>query len=277
VAKTKLIVNLTGRGCVCVAEIADRPLGRMRGLMGRRGLAAGEGLLLSPAPAIHTAFMRFPIDAVFLDHDLTVLAVAEKLRPWRFASDRRAKAVLELPAGECARRGVNVGDALELRERVRSEPAIPLERERSVLGEPGSAIAARGLSRAPQSEVRVARAWPLRILVVSSDPHFQTAMSLLLARRNCSVTLAADAARVSDAVDHDETDVVLIDTSQEASAPAVATLTALDRSIGVVLTDDEAHDEAVGPEVLAKWGPFEDLISAIERASRGHASMGESR
>src|SRR5256885_8101099 len=89
----------------------------MRGLIGRRGLPAGEGLLLSPAPAIHTAFMRFPIDALFLDRDLRVLDVVEQLGPWRVASKRRAHAVLELAAGELARHSVEVGDVLELRER----------------------------------------------------------------------------------------------------------------------------------------------------------------
>lgn len=86
----------------------------MRGLLGRRGLDPGEGLLLRPAPAIHTWFMRFPIDAVFLDRDLRVLATRERLAPWRFASCRRASATLELPAGECDRRGIRPGDRLSM-------------------------------------------------------------------------------------------------------------------------------------------------------------------
>jgi uncharacterized protein len=114
--KTRLILNLTRDERVCVGELADRPLSRMRGLMGRRGLPAGEGLLLTPAPSIHTAFMRFPIDALFLDRDLRVLDIRASMPPWRVASKRHARAVLELPAGECARRGVEVGDRLELRD-----------------------------------------------------------------------------------------------------------------------------------------------------------------
>jgi uncharacterized membrane protein (UPF0127 family) len=58
--------------------------------------------------------MRFPIDVVFLDRDLTVTAVVAALEPWRTAGRRGAKAVLELPAGEAARRGLGVGDRLEL-------------------------------------------------------------------------------------------------------------------------------------------------------------------
>jgi uncharacterized membrane protein (UPF0127 family) len=58
------------------------------------------------------AFMRFPIDAVFLDRDLRVMKVAAELKPWRAAGSRVAKAVLEIPSGEAARRGLSVGDRL---------------------------------------------------------------------------------------------------------------------------------------------------------------------
>jgi uncharacterized membrane protein (UPF0127 family) len=84
----------------------------MRGLLGRSSLAPEEGILLRPAGSVHTAFMRFPIDVVFVDRDGEVLRVAEALPPWRTASARGAKAVVELAAGECERRGVQVGDRL---------------------------------------------------------------------------------------------------------------------------------------------------------------------
>ena len=92
--------------------LADTALARMRGLLGRRELPSGEGILLRPASSVHMAFMRFPIDAVFLDRDLRVLKVASDLRPWRAAGSRGAKAVLEIPAGEAERRGLTVGDRL---------------------------------------------------------------------------------------------------------------------------------------------------------------------
>jgi uncharacterized membrane protein (UPF0127 family) len=84
----------------------------MRGLLGRRSLDGGEGLLLRPASSIHTWFMRFPIDAVFLAQDGTVVRIADNLRPWRAAGRRGARAVLELAPGECARRGLSTGDRL---------------------------------------------------------------------------------------------------------------------------------------------------------------------
>ena len=92
--------------------LAETPLTRMRGLLGRSGLPVGEGLLLRPAASIHMAFMRFPIDAVFLDSTDRVVKVVAELRPWRMASCRGARAVLELPAGEASRRGLVAGMSL---------------------------------------------------------------------------------------------------------------------------------------------------------------------
>ena len=109
---------LAGDGRVVCPDcaVADSVLTRMRGLLGRRGLEPGEGLLLRPANSVHTAFMRFPIDVVFLDRELNVLDVREAVRPWRMAARRGARAVLELGAGEAARRGITQSDALRVVE-----------------------------------------------------------------------------------------------------------------------------------------------------------------
>jgi uncharacterized membrane protein (UPF0127 family) len=95
----------------------------MKGLLGRRDLPRGEGLLLRPASSIHMFFMRFPIDAVWLDGGLTVLHVSRDLGPWRTARCRGAKAVLELPAGEAGRGGIRPGDRLVLRADAEPAPA----------------------------------------------------------------------------------------------------------------------------------------------------------
>jgi uncharacterized membrane protein (UPF0127 family) len=94
--------------------VADSPWSRMRGLLGRRGLESGEGLLLRPAGSVHTFFMRFPIDVVFLSRDGEVLKVAGALPAWRTAGARRAKAALELAADEAERREIRVGTRLDL-------------------------------------------------------------------------------------------------------------------------------------------------------------------
>lgn len=322
--KTKLIVNLTRGECVCVSELADGPLRRMRGLMGRRGLPAGEGLLISPAPAIHTAFMRFPIDALFLDRNLRVLDIVTELRPWRFASARRARAVLELSSGECARRGVAVGDRLELRDRkpvhVHVAPtesaddgeladaddggrvdadavpdavpdAVRDTRAHHALGGGealgvGEALAGSDTAPASWKGGELARLQPLRVLVISPDRRFRTVMSLLLARRNCSVTTTANGSRVVELVDRESVDVVVIDSSQlpsTATTVAVATIETLARPVGVVLVADEAQAAAPaptgppGPPVLAKWGPFEELFEAIELVDEHRGTWGEFR
>jgi uncharacterized membrane protein (UPF0127 family) len=94
--------------------LADTPWTRLRGLLGRRGLGEDEGLLIRPAGSVHTLFMRFPIDVVFLDRDNTVVKVVPALRPWRLAAARRAKRTLELPAGRAARARLASGQRLVL-------------------------------------------------------------------------------------------------------------------------------------------------------------------
>ena len=88
---------------------------RRQGLLGRRGLAAGEGLVLAPCSSIHTAFMRFPIDLVFVARDGRVLKTAVAVRPWRIRLAWRAFAVVELPAGSLEHSGTAPGDVVVLR------------------------------------------------------------------------------------------------------------------------------------------------------------------
>jgi uncharacterized protein len=95
--------------------VAQTPLTRLRGLLGRRPLREGEGLLLRPTGSIHTCFMRQTIDAIFLDPDFTVLRVVANMKPWRFAGRRGSKAVLELAAGESERRAIAPGQHLRFR------------------------------------------------------------------------------------------------------------------------------------------------------------------
>jgi uncharacterized membrane protein (UPF0127 family) len=89
--------------------MATNPALRLRGLLGKKELRAGEGILLRPCASVHTMFMRFAIDVVFCDSDLRVLAVAPEVPKWRMRSQRGAKVAIELAAGEGARRGVITG------------------------------------------------------------------------------------------------------------------------------------------------------------------------
>lgn len=72
---------------------------RMRGLLGRDSLPPGEGMLIERCSSIHTFFMRFPIDVVFLDRRMAVVKVSRHIAPWRLASAFGAASVLEMAAG----------------------------------------------------------------------------------------------------------------------------------------------------------------------------------
>lgn len=93
-------------------ELATTPWTRFRGLLGRPGLAPGEGMLFHPTGEIHMLFMRFAIDVVFCDEELHVVKVVRELRPWRLAAARGAKVAIELPVGAAA--ALEPGDSLAL-------------------------------------------------------------------------------------------------------------------------------------------------------------------
>lgn len=94
-------------------EVADTRAARRRGLLGRDGIEGA--LLLSPARAVHTAGMRFPIDVAHLDADMVVLSIA-RMKPWRLGRRRhRARHVLEAEAGALRRWGLEPGMQIEVR------------------------------------------------------------------------------------------------------------------------------------------------------------------
>ena len=97
---------------VCRCRVAKSFASRFRGLMGAARLPSGSGLLLPRTSSVHTHFMRFPIDVVFLDAEWRIVSVVEELRPWRFAAAKAAASVLELAGGECERLGLVEGEVL---------------------------------------------------------------------------------------------------------------------------------------------------------------------
>jgi uncharacterized membrane protein (UPF0127 family) len=111
----RLRITNDARGTI-LAERTSRArsfLARFRGLMGVRELPAGAGLLIEGDNAIHTCFMRFPIDVAFLDEDGRVLHLVHRMPAWRASRIVwRARAVLELPAGTLEGSGTRLGDRL---------------------------------------------------------------------------------------------------------------------------------------------------------------------
>lgn len=108
--------NVTrGRVVASSVEKADTAAARGKGLLGRETMGAQEGLWIVPCPMIHTFFMRFPIDVLFLDRENKVVRVIENLKPWRVSPwVFSAHSVLEL-AGGVLRGAVVPGDVLEMR------------------------------------------------------------------------------------------------------------------------------------------------------------------
>jgi uncharacterized membrane protein (UPF0127 family) len=98
-----------------IADVAEAPLARMIGLLGRDVLPEGEGLVLRPCSMIHTCFMRFAIDVLFTDRQGSVLALVDTLRPFRLAwGGWSAVQAIELPAGTLRRSPVARGTRLRL-------------------------------------------------------------------------------------------------------------------------------------------------------------------
>ncbi|RPJ48917.1 MAG: DUF192 domain-containing protein [Candidatus Latescibacterota bacterium] len=105
------------RGTVLLSRgpLAESWRTRLIGLMGRKGLAEGEGMVIRPCEAIHTMWMHFPIDVVFVDVKDVVVAVFPRVRPFRFRlGGRDADTVIEGPVGMIAKSGTRAGDSLQI-------------------------------------------------------------------------------------------------------------------------------------------------------------------
>jgi len=97
--------------------IADTSLSRLFGLLGKRSLEPGSGILIRPSTGVHTFGMAFSIDVVALDRDLRVLAVWRRLRPFRVTTiSMQTHSVLELAPGQIDQCGIEPGDRLALHE-----------------------------------------------------------------------------------------------------------------------------------------------------------------
>jgi len=104
----------SGRTVASHIELALDSRSRRRGLLGRDTLDRGAALIIAPCSSIHTLFMRFAIDVVFVARDGRVLKTYSTLVPWRIALSIGAFAVIELPAGTIAQADAKPGDTLQL-------------------------------------------------------------------------------------------------------------------------------------------------------------------
>ena len=217
----------------------------MRGLMGRRRLNPGQGMVLRPAFAIHTHFMHFPIDVVFLDSDQVVIAVERNLRPWRTASCRGAREVVELAAGECDRRGLEVGDRVAWASRSAAD------------------VRADGTG-SPWEDAPEPRG---RVLVASRDPRFVKLARFLFEGRDLEVEELTTPERLSDAIRDPGLDVAILD----GGADVAAALRNANRSravrpeVPIVITADTGGRSPTGIRVFDRWNETEELLLDVER------------
>jgi uncharacterized membrane protein (UPF0127 family) len=230
------------RRCV----LADTPLARFKGLMGRKQFGEDEGMLLATG-SIHTSFMRFPIDAVFLDPSLKVVRVVQALKPWRVAVSRSAHAVLELPASTAERAGIAPGEQL------------------SFIANAGAVT--NGV---------VAGSVPARVAVASSDSRFLRVSGFLLERHGFEVETFRQAADVMRSAADGRFAAVIVDGSGSLAAAArvIRTLSAESPTTGVVVVGDGGdrngsdHTQPYSLRVVPKWDSFEQLVQEIQLASR---------
>ena len=108
-------VNITrGTTLATRLESAHSSATRKKGLLGREALLPGEGLWIAPCESVHTFFMLFPIDLVYIDRKKRVKKVRHNVGAWRFSACLTAHSVLELPAGTAEATGTKAGDILAI-------------------------------------------------------------------------------------------------------------------------------------------------------------------
>lgn len=98
------------------AFVANALFNRLKGLLGERGLPAHSALILKPCNSIHTFFMRFPIDAAFIDREKHIIKIYPCLKPWRLTPVfLTAVLCIELPAGTLSSTHTQEGDQIQLK------------------------------------------------------------------------------------------------------------------------------------------------------------------
>lgn len=108
------VTNLTRNTVIVSAgRIANTPWANFRGLMLAPPLQPGEGLVIVPCSSIHTHFMRFAIDVLYVNKENVIVGIDRNLRPWRIGRFYKGvHYVVELPAGAAAQ--CQVGDCLKI-------------------------------------------------------------------------------------------------------------------------------------------------------------------
>jgi uncharacterized membrane protein (UPF0127 family) len=228
-------------------EVADRAPRRVRGLLGRKELGADEGMVLRPAWSIHTAFLRFPIDVLFINGEQVVMKKVANLKPFRAATCRGAREVVELAAGVCERLGIEPGQRL-------SWAPLPLHA--------GSAVE----DREETSSNGNSDDTHLTALIASQDERFRSLATFLIGRNGFEVGSVAALNDVLERVAEKRVDLVVLDCAESfyAAARVVAALEVMHPTVRPVLVNDPpVTGWQSGLNVLDKWTSIERLPSMI--------------
>jgi hypothetical protein len=190
--------------------------------------------------------MRFPIDVVFLDADQVVVRIAAELPPWRTVSCRGAREVVELAAGECARRGLETGDRVAWASRTAAE--LRADRKSPLLDD-------------SPDEPRA------RVLVASHDARFVKLARFLLSGRDLEVDELNTPERLPDLVTETDVDLVVLDgAGKVADALRTANAARARRpELPVVIAADTGGRTPAGIRVFDRWNETEELLLDIER------------
>ena len=110
----KLVNKRSGELISGKAFVADSFFKRFLGLMFRKSMDLEEALIFHHTNSVHTCFMRFAIDVVFLDKNMQVCKIYQSLKPWRLAGSLPAKMTVEFPANKLSTKDISIGDTLSL-------------------------------------------------------------------------------------------------------------------------------------------------------------------
>lgn len=236
-----------GRVVADSVVVADSMGRRLRGLLGKRNLPSGHGVLLRPAWSIHTAFMRFPIDVIFLDADQVVVKIVPSLAPFKTASSRGAREVIELRAGECDRRGLSLGDRVAWAARAPDDEVV--------------------LRSVPASEIAGERRGA--VVLASRDQRYVKLVRFLLDGKGIDVVASVSPSGAAEAAGGQSADVVVLDTGDTVTEGLqLAHVTRVQRPEATVVLVGEGTGERApaGVRIYEKWDETDGVVAAVEEA-----------